>query len=148
MAYLGANTANAADLVPTIRAEPLPVAELHAIYAGHTWHWDDGAGYFGPAGEFQAWSIEDERLSYGFGQWTIPEPGVICFGAVWHYNDEATEVTRCFGHIRANGVIYQRVEPDGAWYIFRSDPPQPGDEIQKFTLGDEVSSVVEQIRAQ
>lgn len=141
-------SASAADLYET-RSRPLGAAELTNIYSGHTWHWEDGAGYFGTGGEYRAWSSNDAgTLGYGIGGWTAIDDGRLCLEATWNYGGETTEISECFGHRQADGTIYQRVEPAGEWYVFRSQPPRPDDEARRITPGDEVASRVEQIRSQ
>lgn len=141
-------SANAADLYET-RSRPLGAAELTNIYSGHTWHWEAGAGYFGPGGQFRGWSSNDAgTLGYGIGGWSAVDDGRLCIEATWHYGGETTEISECFGHRQADGSIYQRVEPSGEWYVFRSQPPRPDDEARRITPGDEVALKVEEIRSQ
>lgn len=145
---LAVQAASAADLFDTT-SRPLPAVEIGALYAGQTWHWESGAGYFGPAGDFRAWSTDESGTpGYGTGEWTATDAGRLCFDATWRYGGDQVEVSECFAHRRADGVIYQRVEPAGDWYRFRSSPPEPGDEVTRITAGDDVTARIEEIRAQ
>jgi hypothetical protein len=145
---LAVQASSAADLYDTT-SRPLGAAELTDIYSGQTWHWESGAGYFGPGGQFQGWSSnEADTLGYGIGEWMAVDDGRLCIEATWHYGGEATELSECFGHRRADGTVYQRVEPAGEWYVFRSQPPRPDDEVHRITPGDDVASRVEEIRSQ
>jgi hypothetical protein len=140
------NSAGAADLRPAVGAAPLPPAELRAIYAGNTWVWEDGGGFFGQAGEFLAYTQRpDGRVEYGQGTWSIRGGGVMCFGGVWQSNG-ADDFERCFGHMRADGLVYQRAHPDGEWYVFAHRPPQPEDEIRMVRQGDLVTPQLQRLR--
>lgn len=145
---LAVQASNAADLYDTT-SRPLGAAELTDIYSGKTWHWEAGAGYFSPDGQFQGWSSNEAgTLGYGIGGWSAVDDGRLCIEAAWHYGGEETELSECFGHRQADGTVYQRVEPAGEWYVFRSQPPGPDDEAGRITSGDEVASRIEEIRSQ
>ena len=145
---LAIQAASAADLRDAMSA-PLGAAEVADIYSDKTWRWEDGAGYFGRGGEFKAWSTDDTGTpGYGTGRWTSDDAGRLCFNATWQYGSNSTQVSECFGHRRADGALYQRVEPTGEWYAFRSQPIQPDDEINRIMAGDEVTSRIEEIRSQ
>jgi hypothetical protein len=138
----------AADLYdPTSR--PLGAAEIADIFSDHTWRWEAGAGYFAAGGEFRAWSVDEAGTTgYGIGQWTADDAGVLCFEAEWQFNGQSTQVGECFGHRQVNSLIYQRVEPDGDWHVFSSDPPQDHDEISMLVPGDEVTARIDEMRAE
>ncbi|WP_027687027.1 DUF995 domain-containing protein, partial [Rhizobium leguminosarum] len=46
----------------------------------------------------------------------------------------------CFSHRKKGGLIYQKREPDGQWYVFKSAQTQATDEFAKLRHGDYVSS--------
>jgi hypothetical protein len=145
---LAVQASSAADLYDRT-SRPLGAAELADIYSGKTWQWEAGAGYFGPGGHFKGWSSNDAgTLGYGIGGWSAVDDGRLCIEAAWHYGGEEAEISECFGHRQADGAVYQRVEPAGEWYVFRSQPPRPDDEANRITPGDEVTSRIEEIRSQ
>lgn len=121
-------------------AKPLSSSEIYRIYSHNTWMWKDGAGYFAVSKrQFKAWSGKGRNASVGQGIWFITDPGKLCFRATWNEKGTSFPATTCFSHREKNGVIYQRREPDGDWYVFRHAPARKGDEITKFRRGDYVS---------
>lgn len=125
---------------------PLSAEELTQLFAGMTWQWANGAGYFMPGGSFQGWATDQAgRPGYSIGRWTVDDAGVLCIEGPWTYGDETATSTRCFAHRRENGTIYQRAEPAGAWYVFRGTEPGAA-EYDKFVAGDIVSPKLKEIR--
>ncbi|MDM8347074.1 DUF995 domain-containing protein [Pseudochrobactrum sp. sp1633] len=136
-----AQTASGADT-----AKPLSSAEIYRIYGNNSWMWKDGAGYFAVSKrQFKAWSGRGSNASVGSGIWFITDPGKLCFRATWHERGGTVPATTCFSHRGSNGVIYQRREPGGDWYVFKNAPVRKGNEITKFRRGDYVSRRVDQM---
>ncbi len=118
----------------------LTTEELFKIYHNRSWIWSDGAGYFpNKERKFSAYSGAGEKASYAEGKWFLTWMGKACFRAVWHGAGYQTPKLTCFGHRTDGGVIFQRTEPDGEWYVFKNRTVMNGDEITKFLLGDYVS---------
>jgi hypothetical protein len=137
-------TAQAASGADT--AKPLSNSEIYRIYSHNSWIWKDGAGYFAVSKrQFKAWSGKGRNASVGQGIWFITDPGKLCFRATWYEKGTSFPATTCFSHREKNGVIYQRKEPDGDWYIFKHAPARKGDEITKFRRGDYVSRQLERM---
>lgn len=122
------------------KARPLNSEELYRLYNSRSWLWKAGAGHFSvKERRFSAWSNENASPSYGIGRWFITDPGKLCFRAVWRAETGAARALTCFGHREKDGVIYQRREPNGQWYVFRSAPLRSGDEAAKLRYGDYVA---------
>lgn len=139
-------------------AIPLTPQELYRLYSNHTWVWGDGAGYFSTKPlepqrewEFWAWSGEGESASYGNGYWFLLDQGRLCFRAIWVASAGQAEAVTCFGHRQKEGVIFQRKEPNGEWYVFKNTPPAQGDASEDLRPGDmamrDVYRVATELRA-
>jgi len=129
-------------------ARPLTTNEVYQLYGNHSWIWKAGAGFFGvKKREFAAWSREGGSPSYGVGRWFITSPGKLCFRATWHAADGSAPAVTCFSHREKDGVIYQKREPAGEWYVFRSAPARKSDEYAKLRRGDYVASQLGRIEA-
>ncbi|WP_026621942.1 hypothetical protein M728_005000 (plasmid) [Ensifer sp. WSM1721] len=129
-------------------AAPLTHTELYNLYGQRSWIWKEGAGYFSVRQRrFTAWSREKGAPSYGVGRWFITEPGKLCFTADWHAKSGSAPATTCFSHRKRGGVIYQKREPDGEWYVFKHARPRSGDEFTKLRRGNYVSDRLETIQA-
>jgi hypothetical protein len=135
---IGANVVQA-DVLPKT-AMPMSPAAVVKLYAGRTWLWSDGAGYFEPNQRFLAWSGKGKNRSYINGRWFATQRGEICFQGVWHSAGGGAQNLTCFDHRKSADGIYQRKTPVGAWYVFRHSPPVPADEANKLAAGDRVSS--------
>lgn len=123
-------------------------AELYQLYGQKSWIWKEGAGYFSvQARRFIAWSKENGKPSYGVGRWFITGPGKLCFRAEWHARDGSSPATTCFSHAKRGGVIYQRREPDGAWYVFKNARVRSDDEFAKLRRGNYVGASLNRIEA-
>lgn len=121
-------------------AKPLNNAEIYQLFSNNSWMWKDGAGYFSvPKRQFKAWSGSGKSATYADGIWFITEPGKLCFRANWHTVNSVVPATTCFSHRKKDGVIFQRREPKGEWYVFKHAPAQKSDEIRKLRSGDYVS---------
>jgi len=137
----------ASELVPA-GSRSMNAGEIEDIYSDHTWDWTTGAGYFGPEGEFQAWFRDEyRRPGSATGRWTASDGGLLCFEAPWRSVGGSWHDKRCFRHRVVDGTIYQRAEPAGEWYVFKSDPLEPDDEIKKLTQGNQVEEKIRQMRA-
>jgi hypothetical protein len=121
------------------RGRALFATELRSIYENRTWPWEHGAAYFAAANHrFIAWLDMDK--AYAEGSWSVNDNGRLCYDAIW-YGVEGQSDTKsaCFEHRTEDRNIYKRALPDGKWYIFSHLPAQPGDEITKLQLRDQVS---------
>jgi len=122
------------------KGHPLATKELRSIYENHTWHWKDGAAYFGTQDQtFKAWVGEGTESSYADGSWSVNDQGRLCFRATWYVREGHRSATTCLEHRADDKNMYQRKLPKGDWYIFSHLPAQPGDEIQKMEPGDHVA---------
>ncbi|WP_311029549.1 DUF995 domain-containing protein [Mesorhizobium koreense] len=130
------------------KATPLTTDELFRLYANRSWLWKDGAGYF-PSKQrrFIAATGQGRKSSYGDGIWFLTSPGKLCFRATWYAKSGSAPALTCFSHREKNGVIYQKREPNGEWYVFRNRPTRAGDEYRKLRRGDYVSSKLKRIKA-
>jgi hypothetical protein len=130
-------------------AAPLSNEALYQLYNSRSWHWKDGAGHFSvKQRRFTAWSGSGKSASFGVGTWFLTEPGKLCFKADWVAKDgKAGEIT-CFSHRQKAGVVFQKREPDGEWYVFKHARARRGDEITKLRSGDIVSPRLGKIQQQ
>ncbi len=137
-----ATSAGAAAAGPVARnSTPLTHAEIYSLYGQKSWIWKNGAGYFSVRERrFTAWSNENGAPSYGIGRWFITGPGKLCFRADWRAQTGSAPATTCFSHRKAGGVIYQKREPDGEWYVFKNAPVRANDEFAKLRRGNYVGS--------
>ena len=133
--------ANAADKLPA-DTRYLNDQELFKIYSNRTWMWSAGGGYFeNRQRKFSAFSNENAAPSIATGMWFLPWQGKVCFRARWQGVDYNVKKTSCFGHrITPQGVIWQRREPDGEWYVFRNVPGKSTDGIRQLRLGNRVKT--------
>ncbi|YCI04783.1 DUF995 domain-containing protein [Ensifer sp. D2-11] len=145
---VAASFAEAATARAERKTTPLTHAELYQLYGQKSWIWKEGAGYFSvQARRFTAWSKENGKPSYGVGRWFITGPGKLCFRAEWHARGGSAPATTCFSHAKRGGVIYQRREPDGAWYVFKNARVRPDDEFTKLRRGNYVGASLNRIEA-
>ncbi|MQW86911.1 DUF995 domain-containing protein [Sinorhizobium saheli] len=146
VAGIGAASTEAAAARKRATSTPLTQAELYALYGQKSWIWKKGAGYFSVRQRrFTAWSAENGSPSYGIGRWFIAGQGKLCFKADWHARDGSAPATTCFSHRKRGGVIYQKREPDGEWYVFRHAPTRADDEFMKLRRGNYVSARLSRI---
>ncbi|SFU20379.1 DUF995 domain-containing protein [Mesorhizobium sp. YR577] len=136
------------DSVAAQSAEPLSTQEVYRLYANRSWMWKDGSGYF-PAKErrFVASTGNGSKGSYAVGRWFITDPGKLCFDAKWYAKDGASSALTCFSHREKNGVVFQKREPDGDWYVFKHARAQAGDEYRKLRLGNYVDARFKRVEA-
>jgi hypothetical protein len=123
--------------------------ELRALYSGKTWMWEGGGGYLAPDGRFEAFiNKRGEAPTYAEGDWWVTTSGLMCFKATWHLRTSSKQSSKCFGHLVDGNMIFQREEPQGFWYAFRTETtPHPQDEFNKLLPGNLVSAQVARLRA-
>ena len=67
--------------------------------------------------------------------------GTLCMRATWKSMAGSGKADTCFDHGRIGKVLYQRKQ-GGPWYVFRHNPPRPGDEFLKLVRKDDVTPQV------
>jgi hypothetical protein len=133
---------------PPTGSLPLTNEDLYKLYGNRSWIWKDGAGYFAvKQRQFSAWSGEGKG-SYGLGRWFLTEPGKLCFRAVWYAETGNALALTCFSHRKKGNVIFQKREPDGEWYPFKTMPAKQSDEYRKFEPLDYVTQRFNRMRTQ
>lgn len=132
---------HAKDDQPPAQARAMTAAELHALYAGKSWQWPDGAGLMEvEERRFSAISGSGEQSTWAVGRWSVTDAGRLCLIADWHSKTGVYPDRTCFLHVIDNDTIYQRKEPSGGWYIFKHARPEAGDEFKKLVREDLVSA--------
>jgi hypothetical protein len=144
----GGVATDAADKVPPSQSTVVSAADLHKLYDDKTWLWADGAGFFAKSGDFTAWTGSGDKASYATGFWWVNDQGAICFDGTWRTKEGANSAITCFSHRTDGRVLYQRRNPSGAWYVFKSDPVKSGDEFEKLKAGDQVKAQLETVRTE
>lgn len=140
-------TMTGAALAQTPPPDERPTAEqVFSWFAGKTWIWEDGGGYFSPDGKFYAVTGSGENASVAKGKWQATSLGRLCFRATWEGVTYKEYVRTCFSHRIGGDTIYQAREPNGTWYRFRHSPPRRSDEYFKLVRGDEVTARYEETR--
>ncbi|ANH09208.1 DUF995 domain-containing protein [Shinella sp. HZN7] len=138
-------------------ATPMKSSELERLYAGRTWKWKTGGGYFSGKSErrwflpadskrFAGWAHEGKARYYAEGNWYTMEGGKVCLNAIWGDKRIRSRAINCFLHREKDGVIYQKPSIGGKWYVFRNNPVQKDDEVQKLVSGDLVAGEVTRIK--
>ncbi|TIX90854.1 DUF995 domain-containing protein [Rhizobium sp. P44RR-XXIV] len=121
------------------QADPMTAVALKRLYAGRSWIWTKGAGFFSHKhNRFTAWSHDNGQRSYARGMWYATNSGKLCMRAVWYSRKSAASNLSCFLHRKKAGVIYQKRASGGKWYVFRHNPTRHDDEILKLRPGDYV----------
>jgi hypothetical protein len=124
---------------PPAMSKPLSSDEVYKLYANRSWIWKTGAGYFAVKKlGFTAWTA-DGGGSYGVGHWFISDPGKLCFQATWYAKTGKAPALTCFSHRKKGNVVFQKREPDGEWYAFKTVPAKASDEYRKMRRGDYVT---------
>ena len=119
--------------------KPLRTSEVVDMYFDKTWKWDTGGGRFIADGrKFIAATEEKGKKSIGEGRWTVDANGTLCMRATWKSAAGNGKADTCFDHGRIGKVLYQRKQ-GGPWYVFRHNPPRPGDEFLKLVRKDDVT---------
>jgi hypothetical protein len=138
-----------ANAVPPANAQLMTAWEIYALYNDQTWVWSDGAGRMQSDGRrFVAWAESGASATWAEGRWIITNSGRLCFKARWQSSSGSHPAKTCFVHKQHRGVIYQRREPSGDWYVFKHTVSADGDEFKKLTSEDLVSPELERIRSQ
>jgi hypothetical protein len=126
---------------PPAGAKVMTGVELYMLYHDKTWLWPEGAGRMQDAGRrFAAWSGSGSNATWAEGKWVVTNAGLLCLEAKWHSHDGTYPNRTCFSHRKLGQTIYQKKEPDGAWYVFKSAVPTDGDEFDKLVREDRVTS--------
>jgi hypothetical protein len=140
-------------------ASPMKASAVRSLYAGRTWKWATGGGYFSTrkgayllspdTNRFVAATQKGGHWSYAEGVWGTTGDGRMCISARWSTVNEPTSApaVTCFLHREKDGVIYQKPALGGNWYVFRHNPVQVGDEAGKLVSGDLVSKEVSRRKA-
>lgn len=133
--------ASARDSVPDASTgTPLSPDEIFRLYQGRSWMWSQGAGYFSAkANRFTAWSGADGAVSHAEGHWFATAAGKLCFRATWRAQSGSSRNLTCFSHRKLGGVVFQKREPDGEWYVFRGNTGA-ADEYLKLRPGNYVKA--------
>ncbi|MEF0944202.1 DUF995 domain-containing protein [Rhizobium sp. BR 362] len=131
-----ANTTQNMKTKPPAMSVPLTAEDVFRLYYNRTWIWKDGAGYFAAKGrEFKAWSGEGTG-SYGTGRWFVTDQGKLCFRATWYAKTGHALAVTCFSHRKRGNIVFQKREPGGDWYPFKTTPANADDEYGKIKPGD------------
>ncbi|RCW80859.1 DUF995 domain-containing protein [Phyllobacterium bourgognense] len=131
---------------PPAMSEPLTSKDLVKLYGNHSWIWKDGAGYFAvKQREFKAWTGEGAG-SYGTGHWFVTDPGKLCFKAMWYAKTGKADALTCFSHRKKGNTIFQKREPNGEWYAFKTSPGSASDEYRKVQAGDYATARFDRMR--
>lgn len=126
----------------------LTLAEVRNLYSNRTWVWPGGGGYMGEDGRFLAAGSKDQGTeTYATGSWAATNTGHMCFSGVWNTAGQRTYVITCFAHRIEGETIFQRQEPCGLWFAFKSSPVQAGDEFNKIVAGDQVSAKLKRLES-
>lgn len=143
-----------------LMASPMTASAVRNLYAGRTWKWGTGGGYFSTRkgapwllspdrNKFAAATQKGGHWSYAEGVWGTTADGRMCMSARWTTVNEplSAPAVTCFLHREKDGVIYQKRALGGDWYVFRHNPPQSSDEAAKLVSGDLVSKDVSRRKA-
>ncbi|HWK65952.1 MAG TPA: DUF995 domain-containing protein [Rhizobiaceae bacterium] len=132
--------ASSQDPVLPDAARLMTAGEIYELYRGKSWRWEDGAGHMKETPrQFSAWTDGENGRSWAEGRWVVTETGRMCLDATWHSEKGAFPARTCFSHRLHKGTIYQRREPDGAWYVFRHARHREDDEASKLVSEDLVT---------
>jgi hypothetical protein len=125
---------------PPAEARVMTPAELLQLYQNRSWQWESGAGYMQEEGRrFTAWVDDANGPTWAEGRWVLTDAGRMCMRAVWYSSSAAVPAETCFSHRIDGTTIYQKSEPAGQWYVFRSAAPKATDEASKLVRQDLVS---------
>ncbi|KAB2731537.1 DUF995 domain-containing protein [Brucella intermedia] len=139
-------------------ASPMKGHALEKLYAGRTWKWKTGGGFFsskkargwflsGEQKQFSAWSGKGAATTHATGYWYVTDGGKLCLRALWSSQGDSSGAVTCFLHREKNGVIYQKPALGGKWYVFAHNPVRKDDEIRKLVKGDRVGAEVARLKA-
>ena len=122
------------------KSAPVGAEDLYKLYRDKTWVWSNGAAYFASNGEFDGWSRSGGEAAYGKGRWWVNFLGGMCIKAAWHTKAGAHTSLTCFSHREDGRVLYQKKEPGGDWFVFRSSPGKVDDEFLRLEGGNRIAS--------
>lgn len=126
---------------------PMAASELFLLYHDKSWQWADGAGRMDSADRrFTAWVDGEKGKSWAEGKWLVTDSGQMCLKADWHSVEGIFPGKTCFAHRIGDGTIYQKQEPDGAWYVFRHVDGRADDEAKKLVSADLVTGRVDSLK--
>lgn len=120
---------------------PATIKQLHTLYSGKTWQWQDGAAYFRPDGGFIAYSGQGTKAAFVKGGWGAYKDGRLCFWGTWKSAEGGSRKATCFRHAVKGAAVYQQ-KPNGEWYVFKNANAAKADEANKLAAGDLASSPV------
>lgn len=141
------STASASAVTLPAGASPMVASQLFVLYRDKSWQWTDGAGRMsGKDRRFTAWIDGAKGKSWAEGRWLVTDAGLMCIKANWHSAEGIFPGKTCFAHRMASGTIYQKQEPDGAWYVFRHADGREDDEAKKLVSVDLVTARFESLR--
>ena len=118
-----------------IGGRPLTQRELHRLYAGKTWLWKEGGGYFDRSGRFHGDTNFSRKRSRVKGGWGVYRRGKVCFSGLWKLGPWKSFDSSCFLHRRVGNKIYQRRLPVGSWFLFRDLRNRKKGEYRKLARG-------------
>lgn len=132
-------------------AKPMPINEARKLFAGKTWQWQAGGGYFGSDRTFKAVTGSGKSLMFAQGRWIVTDKSEVCFIANWHSRERTFKNSRtCFAHAINGQTVYQRKGATGPWYVFKHKSARAGDEYNKLKQGNTIeeaySAAVEELR--
>lgn len=136
-------------IVDAPAGRPMTRAEIGRLYAGRTWVWRDGAGYFAANGRFRAAvsKTAGAPVARASGTWLTAHGGRMCYAGLWRTGPKAGYDRTCFVHRIDGETIFQKREPSGVWYTFHQTPPLEGEEFGKIVRGDRVSERLAELQA-
>lgn len=118
-----------------IGGKPLSQRELYRLYAGKTWLWKKGGGYFRRDGRFFAQTGYRKRSKVA-GGWGAYRRGKVCFSGRWRTGRWKSFDATCFLHRRVGNTIYQKRLPVGKWYVFKTVRGRKNEEFRKLASGN------------
>ncbi|MDL2398742.1 DUF995 domain-containing protein [Rhizobium mayense] len=143
---IAANTVHGTMSKPPAKSVQMTAEEVFQLYYNRTWIWKNGAGYFAAKQrDFRAWSGEGTG-SVGVGHWFTTDTGKLCFRATWYAQTGSAPALTCFSHRKRGNVIFQKREPDGDWYAFKTTPAKADDEYLKVRPGDHATAGYKRMR--
>jgi hypothetical protein len=144
LAFLAPAASVQAESFPPKEARAMTGLELYLLYRDRSWKWADGAGRMHADGRvFEAWADSGDKATWARGRWIVTDSGFLCLKADWHTQTGVYPAKSCFRHKTDGRRIFQRKEPSGKWYLFRSEVPAPEDEFAKLVAEDLVSAKLE-----
>jgi hypothetical protein len=126
---------------------PMAAAEVRKLFSGKTWLWQGGGGYLDPSGSFIGVVGNDAATgAYAEGKWEVNDKGQLCHSEEWNSRSGKSNATTCYSHHSWGKAIYQRKEPDGAWYVFQSARARKADPANNLVQGNRIIDQVRQVQ--